>query len=127
MEKSIPTQNEEKTGQSNRSKKKAIYNTTPIRVRKATSRSIRTLLNKLNRKSLGRKVAADDLISKALDLLTEGHLEAIQKATYSSKDHLELQYQEYCKVNGQITKERFLEMLLSAGLPILQSNSKRDI
>ena len=110
----------------NKAKKKTTYNTTPIRVRKATSRNIRTLLNKLNRKSLGRKVAADDLISKALDLLTEGHLEAIQKATYSSKDHLELQYQEYCKVNGYITKDKFLEKLLSAGLPALQKEISKQ-
>ena len=124
MEKSIPIQNAEVT---TKSKKKPTYSTTPIRVRKATSRGIRMLLNKLNRKSLGRKVTADDLISKALDLLTEGHLEAIQKATYSSKDHLELQYQEYCKVNGHITKDKFLERLLSAGLPALKNNPQENI
>ena len=120
MEKSIPIQNAEVA---TKSKKKPIYSTTPVRVRKATSRGIRTLLNKLNRKPLGRKVTADDLISTALNLLTDGHLEEIKQATYSSKDHLELQYQEYCKVNGQITKEKFLEMLLSAGLPVLQRKS----
>ena len=40
--------------------------------------------------------------------------------TYSSQDRLDLQYQEYCKVNGQISKEKFLEMLLQVGLPQLK-------
>ena len=117
----------ETENKANKPKKKVTYNTTPIRVRKATSRGIRTLLNKLNRKLLGRKVTADDIIFKALDLLTEGHLEAIQRATYSSKDHLELQYQEYCKINGHITKDKFLEILLSAGLPALQNDPQKNI
>ena len=59
-------------------------------------------------------------IAKAIYLLTEGHLEAIQEATYSNQDRLELQYQEYYKLNGHITKDKFLEMLLGAGLPALQ-------
>ena len=108
------------------SKKKVVNNTIPIRVKKATSRTIRTILNKLNKKPLGKKVTVDDVISKALPLLTEKHLEEIKVATYSSKDRLELQYQEYCKVNGHITKENFLEMLLKAGLPVLISSSQSD-
>ena len=108
-------------------KKKAVQNTTPIRVKKTTLRSIRQILNRLNKKAHGRKVTTDDVVSKALSLLQDEHFEEIKKMTYSSQDHLDLQYQEYCRLNGQVSKEKFLEMLLKAGLPsltgTLQSNT----
>ncbi|MBT4761944.1 MAG: hypothetical protein HOO06_09630 [Bdellovibrionaceae bacterium] len=107
-------------------KKKVVNNTTPIRVRKATSRTIRTVLNKLNRKQLGRRVTVDDVVAKALTMLTDESLEEVKQSTFSSKDHLELQYQEYCQKNGQVTKEKFLDMLLKAGLPTLKKSPESD-
>lgn len=103
-------------------KKKAVSNTIPVRVRKATSRAIRTVQSKLNRKQLGRRVTVDDVVTKALSMLTDESLEEIKQSTFSSKDHLELQYQEYCRENGQVTKEKFLEMLLQAGIPTLKNS-----
>jgi|TARA_Y100000034_G_C6848707_1_gene384774 repressor of nif and glnA expression len=108
------------------SKKKVVNNTIPIRVKKTTSRTIRTILNKLNKKQLGKKATVDDVISKALPLLTDKHLDEIKEATYSSKDRLEMQYQDYCRKHGNISKETFLEMLLQAGLPVLTSTSQSD-
>ena len=107
-------------------KKKVVQNTAPIRVKKTTLRSLRQILNQLNKKAHGQKVVADDVVSKALALLQEEHFEEIKEMTYSSQDHLELQYQEYCKVNGHISKEKFLEMLLQAGLPALKDLSKNN-
>ena len=108
-------------------KKKIVHSTTPIRVKKSTARQIRSFLNKANRKALGRKVTTDDLVSKAILLLEDSHIEEIKSQTYSSQDQLEIQYQEYCRKNGSITKEKFLEILLQAGLPALQSRSLDDL
>ena len=41
------------------SKKKSAQNTTPIRVKKNTARNIRTILKKLNKKVLGKKITTD--------------------------------------------------------------------
>ena len=109
-----------------KTKNKAVQSTTPIRVRKTTLRSIRQVLNRLNKKSYGRKVAVDDVVSKALSLLQDEHFEEIKEMTYSNQDHLDLQYQEYCKVNGYISKEKFLGILLQAGLPALKGPSQSD-
>ena len=59
-------------------------------------------------------------------LLKDEHFEEIKKKTYSSQDHLDLQYQEYCRVNGQVSKEKFLEMLLKAGLPTLVGPNRNE-
>ena len=104
---------------SSKTKKKVVQSTVPIRVKKTTLRSIRQILNRLNKKAHGRKIITDDVVSKALGLLQDEHFEEIKKMTYSSQDHLDLQYQEYCRLNGQVSKGKFLEMLLQAGLPAL--------
>ncbi len=104
-------------------KKKTVTNTVPIRVKKITSRSIRTILNKLNKKALGKRIIVDDIISKAITLLSEKEFNELQEASYSSKDRLEIQFQEYCRANGNISKEKFLERLLEVGLPALETSS----
>ena len=107
-------------------KKKATANTTPIRVKKTTAKSLKSVLNKLNKKSLGRKVTIDDVVAKALPLLTETHFNEIKEGTYSGEDRLEIRYQEYCRSHGNTSKEKFLEELLKAGLPALQNTSQSD-
>lgn len=107
-----------------KTKKKSVQNTAPIRVKKTTFRSLRQLLSRLNKKVYGRKVIADDVISRALCLLQDEHFQEIKETTYSSQDRLNLQYEEYCKVNGQVSKEEFLEMLLQVGLPQLKGLSQ---
>jgi hypothetical protein len=104
-------------------KKKSNANTVPIRVRKITARSIRTILNNLNKKPLGKRIIVDDLISKAITLLSESEFNELREASYSSSDRLDIQYQEYCRSNGTISKEKFLEILLQAGLPKLNQNN----
>lgn len=107
-------------------KKKVSVTTTPIRVKKATARTIRSLVSKLNRKSLGGKVLVDDIVSKAISLLSEDHLEEIKASTYTSKDRLEIRYKEYCQEHGNITKEKFLEFLLDASFQDLKSKDQNE-
>ena len=111
---------EEKNKGASAPKKKVNYNTTPIRVTKATARTVRAIVNKLNKKPLGRRVTFDDVVSQAISLLQKEHLEGIKRATYSSQDHMELQYREYCRLHGQISKDKFLGLLLQSGLPFIE-------
>lgn len=92
--------------------KKYQANTIPIRVAKNTAKTIKVLLQKLNKKSYGKKVKPDDLIQKSISLLSDEHLEEIKQATMSNSDRLELAYQEYCKGHGQISKDEYFGLLL---------------
>ncbi len=92
--------------------KKYPVNTTPIRVAKATAKTIKTLLQKVNKKPYGKKVKPDDLIQKSISLLSDDHLEEIKQSTMSNSDRLELAYQEYCKTHGQISKDEYFGLLL---------------
>ncbi|PIP94053.1 MAG: hypothetical protein COW00_03910 [Bdellovibrio sp. CG12_big_fil_rev_8_21_14_0_65_39_13] len=92
--------------------KKVQLNTVPIRVHKTTAKALKSILTKLNRKPLGRKVKHDDVIQKSLSLLNDEHIEEIKHATLSNSDRLEIAYQEYCKANGQVTKDEYFGLLL---------------
>lgn len=86
--------------------------TVPIRIKKQTAKEVKLTLQKANKKNIGRRLKADDLISKLLTLLEDKHIEEIIQATLSNSDRLELSYQKYCKQNKQITKDEYLGMLL---------------
>lgn len=90
-----------------------VPHTIPIRIHKSTAKQLRNIASKCNKKVYGRKVRADDIVAAALNLLTDEHLETIKQSTYSSNDQLEIEFKNYCKVNGQITKDEFLRLLLS--------------
>lgn len=91
-------------------------NTIPIRISKSTARLLKSVLTTCNRKSYGKRAKADAIIFKALSLLDPTHIEEIQKSTYTSEDHLEIEYKKYCSEHGQISKSEFLKMILSTAL-----------
>lgn len=101
-------------------------NTIPIRIHKSTAKQLRTIATKCNRKSHGRKVKADDIITTALELLTDDHLEKIKQATYSSSDQLDIEFKNFCKDQGAISKDEFLRFLLSRALPQVPSESRNQ-
>ncbi len=94
-----------------------LSNTIPIRIKKSTARILKSHLNICNRKSHGKRVKADAIIVKALSLLNETHMDEIRQATYTSQDHLEIEYKKYCSSHGNISKDEFLKILLSTALP----------
>ncbi len=98
-------------------------NTVPIRIHKSTARILRSIVTKLNRKAHGKKVRPDQVISKALTLLTEVHLAEIEKASYDSKDQFEIEFKKYCQKNGNISKDEFLKRLMAAALPQIETPS----
>lgn len=75
------------------------------------------VLQKVNKKTYGKKVKPDDLIQKSISLLSDDHLEEIKQSTMSNSDRLEIAYQEYCKGNGQISKDEYFGLLLKVKSP----------
>ena len=97
--------------------KRVPLNTVAIRVHKTTAKNLKVILTKLNKKPLGRKVKPDDVIQKLLSLLSDEHLEEIKQSTLSNADRLEVAYQEYCKQNGQVSKDEYFGLLLKQNSP----------
>lgn len=95
----------------------SVSNTIPIRIHKSTARLLKSIVTKLNRKPIGRKVRAEQVITKALGLLTEADFEEIKESTYDSKDRLEIEYRKFCQKNGSISKDDFLKKILIAAIP----------
>ncbi|MGE3611016.1 MAG: hypothetical protein AB7I27_15605 [Bacteriovoracaceae bacterium] len=108
MEKEPLSKKEEK------SSKKYQVNTTPVRVTKATAKAIKTMIQKMNKKTYGKKIRPDDLIQKSISLLTDEHLEEIKQSTMTNSDRLELAYQDHCKAHGQISKDEYFGLLLQS-------------
>ncbi|MFK7823643.1 MAG: hypothetical protein AB8G05_05775 [Oligoflexales bacterium] len=125
----MPESNTSQTTQSS-SPKSSPTCTIPIRISKPTSRVLRAIVNKCNKKSLGRKVKADDVIEKSLILLTNQEIEEIKNKTLSSKDKLEIELKMYSRKNGCISKDDFLQLILSKAIPHLSQaqgiNSKKE-
>lgn len=92
-------------------------NSVPIRVSKSTARMLKSIVAKCNRKSHGRKVKNDDVIEKSLKLLSELEIEQIKESTFSSQDKLEIEFKKYCKKNGSISKDKFLQIILNRAIP----------
>lgn len=104
----------EQTPKEEKVTKKYQVNTTPIRVTKATAKTIKVMIQKANKKNYGKKIRPDDLIQKSISLLTDDHLEEIKQSTMTNSDRLEIAYQEHCKTHGQLTKDEYFGLLLKA-------------
>ena len=94
-----------------------VSNSIPIRINRNTARLIKSIVTKCNKKLYGKKVRVDDVLLKALNLLQEEQIEEIRVSTYTSQDHLEIEYKKFCQANGTVSKDEFLKKLLSAALP----------
>lgn len=115
MEQSENENQEPQVGAVNKKKvtKKSTSTTTPMRVKKTTQSSIKKLLTKINRKSYGKKVKVDDLLEKLLSLFDESiHIKELQDASLSNADRLDINYKEYCKKHGNVSKDEYLGILL---------------
>lgn len=87
-----------------------------IRVKRETKKWVLAELAKLNKKDFGRKIRCDDLISLAMSLVKDHHLKELQNTSLSNADRLELQYREYVKKHGPLTKDEFLGVILSGSV-----------
>ena len=109
-----------------RKKRRTSHKTISIRIARSTERTIRTIVSQVNKKKIGRKVVPDDVISKALSLIQEEHLEDVKRSTYSVDDLLSLRHREYCEQHGHISKESFLEILFRVDLSDSKSTSDSE-
>lgn len=84
-----------------------------LRVKPETRKRFLGELAKVNKKSYGRKVRADQLLSLLLTLLRPEHLQQLQQGSLSNADRLEMRYREHVKKFGPTSKDDFLGLLLT--------------
>lgn len=108
----------------NNSKKKVASTTMPIRVKKETAKEIKKRLNQANNKSFGRRVKADDLITKGLSLLEDHHIKEVQENTLSYADKIDQKYKEICAQRGKITRDEFNKMIVEGAVTFDRPTTK---
>ena len=90
--------------------------TVVIRVQQSTKDKIDKILAVSNEKEFGRRVKADDLISFALDLVTDAHIQSLRDASLSNADRLEILFQQHRRKRKTLTKDQFIGLLISGKL-----------
>mgnify|MGYP001348423100 FL=1 len=84
-----------------------------LRVKPETRKRFLNELAKVNKKSYGRKVRADQLLSLLLTLVRPEHIQQLQQGSLSNSDRLEMRYREHVKKFGPTSKDEFLGLLLT--------------
>jgi hypothetical protein len=80
---------------------------TTIRVRKSTKSALLAKLKEINQKQLGRKLKADELLTLALNGLTDEDVKALQEMSLSNEDRKKRMRQKYIEVHGPISEDDF--------------------
>lgn len=86
-------------------------NTAGIRVNKDTRRDLARLVEKVNKKQFGKKVKISEVIALAITLIGEKHIQELQQFSLTNADKIEMQYKDYIRQNGSISKDDFLGKL----------------
>lgn len=84
-----------------------------LRVKPETRKRFLSELAKVNKKSYGRKVRADQLLSLLLTFVRPEHIQQLQQGSLSNSDRLEMRYREHVKKFGPTSKDEFLGLLLT--------------
>ena len=86
-------------------------NTAGIRVDKETQRDLNRLVDKINKKQFGKKVKISQIIALSVKLIGDEHIKELQHNSLSNADKIEMQYRDYIRQNGAISKDEFLGKL----------------
>lgn len=84
-----------------------------IRITSETERKLEKLLTAANKKKLGRKIKADQILNIALDNFNESHIQMLQNSSLTNEDRKELLRQKYIELRGPISKDEFTGFILS--------------
>lgn len=92
---------------------KKIVTASSLRVKPETRKRFLSELAKVNKKSFGRKVRADQLLSLLMTFMRPEHIQKLQQESLSNADRLEMRYREHVKKFGPVSKDEFLGLLLT--------------
>lgn len=78
-----------------------------------SAKLLSAIKDKINKKSVGRKIKDSEIIGLSLRQLSDDHITQLRQQTYSEKDRLALAHDEYQQNNGKITLDQFIGKLLN--------------
>lgn len=84
-----------------------------LRVKPETRKRFLAELSKANKKSFGRKVRADQLLSLLMTFIKPEHIQKLQQESLSNADRLEMRFREHIKKFGPISKDEYLGLLMT--------------
>ena len=99
-------------------KRQQAASSVPVRIGQKAKAKLEQLLKQVNKDRIGKKVKTDDLISFALDLISDEHLVEICNRSLSNRDRIELLYRKLSKEKRGLSREDFLGMLLAGKVSI---------
>ena len=82
-----------------------------------SARLLGQLRDRANKKRYGRKVRDGEILALAIKRISQDDLQALQEATYSERDRLNMAHEEFVKANGKISLDQFIGKLLKGELP----------
>ena len=88
----------------------------PVRVSLDTKKRITSLLSRINKERIGKKVKPSELIDHALQLLTETQLKEIGEKSLSNRDRMELLFKQATKSKRNLSRDEFLGLLIEGKL-----------
>lgn len=98
-----PTQSEKKAKAATK-----VSNSGSLRVKNATKKAARSLLNQANKKDYGKRVSMDQLLSRSLSKLEAGDIRELQEQSLSHTDRLKRDYKAYVAKHGPIAWDEYL-------------------
>lgn len=84
-----------------------------IRINSENQKRLEKVILLANKKKIGRKIKADQVLSLALDLVNEEHIKKMQGQSLSNEDRKELLRQKWSEIYGAITKDEFTGVMLT--------------
>ncbi len=96
-----------------KSNSKSINSFKGIRIQNETQKVLDKILNSANKKKVGRKIKAYQVMHLALGLVTDLHIQELQNSSLTNEDRKELLRQKYIELRGPISKDDFTGFILS--------------
>ncbi len=109
----------------NKTKSKIETTHSLIRISSETRKKLQNRIREINEKDFGKTVRADELISLALDLVRDEHIERLQQTSLSNFERMERDYKAYVAKHGPVSKDEYLGLLLKGSIP--GSPAGRDV
>ena len=93
--------------------------TVPIQVKLETKKKMDEILERVNKKDLGRKIRNDELILMALSLTGGEQIKHLKENSLSNGDLFEQAYRRYVAKNKSATKDEFLGLVMAGKVAVL--------
>lgn len=97
----------------NKPKKQTATKWATLRVSDKFKSAAVTKLKEINTKDAGRKLKLDEVLSLALERLTEKDVKTLRERSLSNSDRQEILRQKYSEIHGPVTSEEFIGITMT--------------